>query len=434
MKRGSLLLAVVATALLALPAAAAAHPLPGAAQAHRAPAGALGPVRAATRLSPSFGLTGTGVLSVTVQDSHGAGLSGVPVDWSVAGGGGSGKTNASGLVQLRNVPASGGQGEIDVDGHAYFYDITGMTWPAAGNSYLLEPARQALTITRLAGSTWKTAYVNVYTSDTDGNKLSETDFTGTAGTVSGTANVLAGAMTGAVVYFYSDEGVELTTSGLTAVAGADTATALTCDEATDGRYIGFLDWSSGKPGSKDRLHLGGYPAGWVNDLSGYNADTGRPSSLASTWTSTGAQGSRVITVPTSVKPGQTYVVDVQHDGGLLDLQEAYQVCSLNASSAAIHKGQTVRLSGVVPAVGHSKRLVVYKRTSSAGQPSVAGGAARVKGWTRAGYVTASGKGAYSKSFKPTRTTSYVVWYPKDVVGGELVHWAAYTSVRKVTVR
>ena len=54
----------------------------------------------------------------------------------------------------------------------------------------------------------------------------------------------------------------------------------------------------------------------------------------------------------------------------------------------------------------------------------------MSGWTRVGYAKSSGKGAYSKSVAPTRTTYYVIWYPSDSSG----HWAAYTSVRKVTVR
>ena len=437
MERRSLLFVVVAAALLALPAAAAAHPLPQRAlQAHGAPATICGPVRATARLSPSFALTGTGVLSVTVQDSHGAAQSGAGVTWSVWGssdyGTGSGTTNASGLVTLSNVAtASGGDGEIQVAGDTYYYDVTNMDWPGTGpTSYTFEPARQAVSFTRQSGSPWTQAFVDVFTSDGTGDKVSQTIISGTAATVSGTADVLPGTTTGAAVYFYSDEGAELNIGSITAVAGTDTGSPLSCDETNDTQYTGFLDWSSGKPGSKEKLHLGGFPAGWVNKLSGYDGDTYRPSTWSSSWTSTGVSGTKVVTVPSTIKPGHTYVFDVQHSNGVLDLNEAYQVCTLNASSASIHKGQSVRLSGVVPAAGSAKRLVLYKRTTSAGRPSKNGGPASVSGWTRVGYAKSSGKGAYSKSVAPTRTTYYVVWYPSDSTG----HWAAYTAVRKVTVR
>ena len=366
MKRRSLLFVVVAAALLALPATAIAHPLPNAAHAQAAGTAAFGPVRAAARLSTSFALTGTGVLSVTVQDSHGAAQSGVDVGWLVWGSGvtpiATGvdqKTGATGDVQFRNVPASSGNGEIWASGPSCFYDIVSMDWPdAATTAYTFEPARQAVSFTRQSGSPWEDVYMDVATRDGSGDKLSETVISGTTATVSGTANVLPGAMTGAAAYFYSDEGAEMATTGMTAVAGADTSATLSCNETTDAQYADFTDWSSGKPGGKDTLYLA-FPQGWTNDLTGFDRDTGRPSSLDSTWTSTSSSspGKKVITVPTSIKPGHTYVVDVQHQNGLLDLRAAYQVCTLNASSASIRKGQSVRLSGVVPANAAAKRLV-----------------------------------------------------------------------------
>lgn len=354
-------------------------------------------------------------------------------------GTGQSSTDANGHAELSGVPAAAGNGEIDVMSAApgaYFYHLTAMDWPAAGTALTITPGRQAVTLT--AGGPWQgfwsDAIVELYSLNGTVHELSSVDVTRAATPVtSATLPVLQGTVTAADVYFLSDEGAELDTTGITATPGADTARVLACDEATAPR-VSFNDYASGKPGSKEKLLFQDFPAGWVNTLSGFDWDTGKASAWRATWTSSGVgTATKTVTVPATAKPGHTYAFDVSHTTGLLDLVEGYQVCTLNASDATPKKGQTIRLSGVVPVqTGHSKRITIYKRGTAAGQPLVPGGAASVKGWTRLGTVTANGKGAYSTSLRATRTTYYIVWYPKDGPSDQ-GHWAAWTSVRKVAV-
>ena len=92
--------------------------------------------------------------------------------------------------------ASGGDGEMQIAGDTYYYDITNMDWPGTGTTSLtFEPARQAVSFTRQSGSPWTQAFVDVFTSDGTGDKVSQTIISGTAATVSGTANVLPGTTT-----------------------------------------------------------------------------------------------------------------------------------------------------------------------------------------------------------------------------------------------
>ena len=264
-------------------------------------------------------------------------------------------------------------------------------------------------------------------------KYSKTRVARAGTTTYGTADALPGDITKGAVYFFVNEGRELSTTGLSATPGQDTARTLNCNEYGSPRcYTSDTSWDSGKPGSAAKFYFRYFPAGWINDLSGYDYDSGKASLWHSSWKSPGKSAvARTLTVPSGAKPGHTYMFVASHRNGVLYLKYPFQVCTLNASDTTPRPGQTVRLYGVVPVnPGHSKRVIIYKRYASAGQPQYYGGPASLNGWTRVGYDNTDGKGYYSKSVTANRTTYYIVYYPKDNTG----HWAAWTSVRKVTVR
>ena len=132
----------------------------------------------------------------------------------------------------------------------------------------------------------------------------------------------------------------------------------------------------GKPGTRVQLALGHFPNGWRVDFRGY--------SDAPTATRAYSHGYRLsngslsqaywLTVPKGAKAGYTYWIDAVHHNGSLVLEVPFQVSTLNASDTTVGAAQTIRLSGVVPVNrGHSKRVIVYKRFTAAGQPSYSGG-------------------------------------------------------------
>jgi hypothetical protein len=198
-------------------------------------------------------------------------------------------------------------------------------------------------------------------------------------------------------------------------------------------------WASGKPGTRIRLGLGGWPYGYVADVYGYSEDP-RDDRLQdySDFTSPGGSWgySFSLRIPKTVKPGYAYVIKAaraDQDSGLV-VRDYFQVCSLRSSRATVRRGAAVRLSGVVPTQGHwgsqagyRKTVTVYARTRAAGQPSTWKPG---KGWKKVCTCKANGYGTYrSRKLRPRRTTWYVVRYP-----GDQWYWGAYTSVIKVRVR
>ena len=113
---------------------------------------------------------------------------------------------------------------------------------------------------------------------------------------------------------------------------------------------------------------------------------------------------------------------------LLDLYDRFQICTLVGSKTSIAKGASVRLSGVIPANGIAKKVVLYSRiTKASAQPSK-WDAARA-GWKKVATISASKTGAFKSGLlKPTRTTWYVVRYP-----GDSTNFDAFTAVLKVAV-
>ena len=196
-------------------------------------------------------------------------------------------------------------------------------------------------------------------------------------------------------------------------------------------------WASGAPGTKARLTLQQFGKGFRSQLVGYE---GYPAdapvrSLGAHTSMGGRNESKTITIPKSAAPGYWYVVGLQNLDGVLYLETPFQVCTLKPSAASVRRGQTVRLSGVVPVQGHEgskpgvrKQVALYQRASAAGQPTVWD--ATKKGWKRVGVVRTDGLGRYAiKAPKLSKATWFVVQY-----AGDKWYWGGYTSVVRVGVR
>ena len=109
------------------------------------------------------------------------------------------------------------------------------------------------------------------------------------------------------------------------------------------------------------------------------------------------------------------------------MTDYFQVCTLVSTKKIIVRGASVRLSGVIPAIGVSKKVILYSRTKSAGPPTKWD--ATKAGWKKVATLTTTKAGAYKSALlRPTRSTWYIVRYP-----GDATNFNAFTSVLKVTV-
>jgi hypothetical protein len=324
--------------------------------------------------------------------------------------------------------------------------IWDMSWPDTGADVTLRPGHVSVSIAR--GGPWADwGYVMVSAAGTDGSwGVSGGQFlaadTPTSNISAAPMNLLPGAYTTGVINFYtypfSDEGIELS-GPWTVSAGAVSSESIGADEADSQRvFVGTPFWGSGRPGVSVKLAWAGFPAsGWTSAINGYperGSVTLRRNYGAG---ATADAGARSVLVPKAAPAGYDYFFDVSHVEGPLSLTTAYQVCTLASKPASVARGGAIRLSGRIPLAGHwgtrlaaaGKTVVIYKRTTSAGQPKTWIPA----GWTKVAAVKTDRTGAYHYGLPHLRrTTWYVVRYPGSFsakTGQE--YWDAYTSVLKV---
>ena len=440
--------------LLALPAVAAAVPGHRAARAAAPAAARPAPVARAFAprlLSDPLGvLTGTATIKVHVYRQDGNPQVGAEVAWGVFtdtdGASGSGPTDADGLAQFTGVPAaSSNNGEITITPAAgdLYYDIWNLSWPDAGFDAGYQPG--AIQMDLLAGGYFNdhfSAYPEAYfqTFSQNGDAYQEADSSqahpATATLMQAEPQVLNGTVLGGAVQFWYDEGTEPPIGGTAVTPGSTVDSGLTIDEATAQRMFNFT-WASGKPGTKTTIRFQNFPAGWVNALSGVSESPSSPAFKDyGTWTMPGGTGwvARSFTIPTSARAGYPYDIYAEHTDGPLTMFEPFQVCTLVPSKATVKAGTSIRFSGRVPfnfyaASPKAKTVILYRRSTRAGQPAGKGGAA-VKGWTKVRTFKTGTTGKYRSPLVPiTRTGWYALWYPRDNY-----NWAAWTSVVKVTAR
>lgn len=446
--RRLVILAAVCVAALLLPAAASAAPN------HDGKAAAGGPLarpHAVTPAGPAGArfvplartLTGNATLLVHVYSYGNGPEAGAMAGWWVGtdteSASGSGVVDADGLVAFTGVPAATeNNGEIMIQPVLTdaVYSIWNLGWTdPVGIDMGVQPGRFTLRLN--AGGPWPTyswAAIDVIGRNGDAYQYTGTVATQTGTVTDATPVALNGDLQDGAVYFWNDEGVELPLSGLEARPGQTTSSGIVVNQA-DAQRLYNPTWASGKPGSIAKISFQNFPAGWSSVTYGMSQKPSTPAFKSyNTWTSAGGASPvlRSLAIPKTAPPGFTYDIYAQHSDGPLLLWEPFQVCTFTPSRTAVSSSGYVRFSGRVPfKKGSTKRVLVYRRTSSAGQPAKAGGFSLYNGWRKVGSCTTNGYGQYTTpSFRPGRTSWYVLWYPGD--GAD--HWGAWTSVAKVAVR
>ena len=248
-----------------------------------------------------------------------------------------------------------------------------------------------------------------------------------------------GVVDRAVVYTYYNSAIRWHGTA-TVAAGAQSATSIDVD-ANLSSTVYIRGWASGAAGSKISYQILRWPKNGQADIEGWSEHRGLADHYYGLWTSPGLNVTRTFIVPKTAPAGYPYEIHVTDDATSpatedgLDIYDAFQVCSLHTSAWTIRRGHSILLSGLVPTStaarmgehpGPVKTLLVFARTTAAGQPSDW----LAKGWTKVATVKSGGTGYFkTKALRPTQTTWYVVRYPQD--GWD---WRAFTSVIKVTVK
>jgi len=298
-----------------------------------------------------------------------------------------------------------------------------------GATFAIQPGHVPFTTDHAAaGTPWTSVTVETY----GPGGLSGTSIS----SMSGTSPAIATSVDHAVAYWFVNEGKELTLPSPIAVTpGTQSASGFTISEA-GAPLVSVLSpaWESGAPGTKVTLEVDNWiaPMTAVFSFTSQDPQDGKTYPWATPFVGS-ATASRAITltIPKQLKPG--YAAHIHMRGtdassSLLDLYDRFQICTLVGSKTSIAKGASVRLSGVIPANGIAKKVVLYSRiTKASAQPSK-WDAARA-GWKKVATISASKTGAFKSGLlKPTRTTWYVVRY-----SGDSTNFDAFTGVLKVAV-
>jgi len=252
-------------------------------------------------------------------------------------------------------------------------------------------------------------------------------------------DVLDGTYTAGSAKFFYDEGVEFA-GPIGVTSGSQSGATIWADEAGAQRVeMTSPFWDSGKPGATVKILRGNFPAGWVNNVTGYTDDPDDSGSAEyGDKTSSGAaEQSFSVKIPAKAKPGYSYWIGLDHVNGIgtLSLETPYQVCTMKASKTAVKKGARIRVTGVIPTQGHwgketglKKPVTLFAHKGTVKAPTV--WEPKSQGWVKVGSVKTNGFGAYKTPyFKPRKSMTLVVRYP-----GDDWYFDAYTSTQKITVR
>jgi hypothetical protein len=449
----ALLLPAIARAAVALPPGGPAerHVTPRLRQAaSQNPAAAVTTAQAAGLAAPRPRLIANGPCTVTgvVQGLSGAPIAGATVDWGYYDAqqdwvfGNETKTAADGSFTFTGVMATT-DGELDV-----YLPVSGgfQAWklvfnaPPAGNSFTLRPGIAPFATTRTTSPNWN--YWDGVVVDTWGSEGGGT----TTLAESGNAYVMPPDYDHAVVYYFSNQAVEWTASAASVAAGGTGATPINVAQ-DDAQSIAVEKpyWASGKPGAAIAVRMRNWPSASQAEFYGYSEyPASYPTvSYPNTYVSSGSSALVSLTIPKGATPGYDFQVHAFRvdNASLLDINDFFQVCTLNSTKLAVKRGGAIRLGGVVPTQNHVgkkagrvKYVTLFKRTTPATAAPAFWNPSH-HGWTKVvgpytnGTFKANGLGSYLTGYlHPKRTTWYVVRYP-----GDSWYWRAYTSVLKVRV-
>ena len=389
-----------------------------------------------------------GNISLTVHLTNFDGTVGASIDvaWQVEEGttvySGSGQTDASGNITFNDAVPAVANGQLYTWFGPSIQGWGDLTW-SNGDTINLRPAQVLAKASR--GGPWAEDPISGFSLDMMGNDRFSSGWVPATQVTpidpfEGTLDTADGEYDRGGLYFFQDEGVELSfPSSLTLVSGVVTEIGPEYEAAAQRMTVTSPYWASGAPGSTIRVAISQFPAGWINAFSGQSEfpDIAPTKSFGSKTASGSATQMYTFKVPTNATAGYWYNVRAQHTNGLqvLNLTTPFQVCTMKPSKTSIAKGAKIRVKGVVPIYRHwgsdpgtPKTVTLYAHKGKAGVPTKKD--PRSQGWVKVGSVKTTRTGAYTTPyFKPLKTLTLVVWYP-----GDPWWWEAYTSAKTVTVR
>lgn len=433
MRRFSPAVLIVLLVLLLPPAAMARAPRHGAPAAPVAaphPAGAL--------VAPSASARATCTISGTALSFDGTPMAGAdvysgyeqtPGSWFSTFGTHT-KTDAAGQFSLANIPVTSA-GTLDVypPNSDDFFRRVALNF-TDGATFVVRPGHLTFITDHAApGTAWTSVNVETYGSG------------GVAATslksVSGEVPSVATSVDHAVAYWFVNEGKELTLpTPIGVTPGTLSPGTINISEAGS-QFISLLSpaWESGAPGTAVTLEVENWLAPMTARFSFGSED---PSDAQGTYPwatpftgNTSTQRTVMVTIPKQLKPGygvRIHMTGTDASTSLLDLHERFQLCTLVSTKTSISRGASVRLSGIIPANGVAKKVIVYGRTTKATAQPSKWDAAKA-GWKKLATISATKTGAFKSGLlRPTRTAWYVVRYP-----GDSQNFDAFTGVLKVAV-
>jgi hypothetical protein len=396
----------------------------------------------------ALGSAATATLDGTVQDYYGSPLAGATTQWWIENSqsGGKGTADAGGHYSFSGVPTTTASGAVRADSSDGKLAMAwwGLGWTSAGpNTFDLRPG--AVHVDSVSGGPWSEwidgLTTEVYTAADTQGKYATQSFS----SFSAQAPALPGTIDAMAAYFFGDEGVELTDAvGRPVTAGTTIDQTATADESnaqrvwTGGNSDQFdTPWASGKPGSKLKLWLQGFPTTWTNQIIGWSsAPSGAGYHEFGDYPSQGAtKHARTLTVPKAAVPGYAYHLSVTHTNGPLSLSTWFQICTLKASKTSVRKGASIRFSGVIPVQDHvgttagtRTKVYIWVHKGTAAQPAKLD--PRSQGWRQLGYVKSDGYGKFKTPALKAKSTVTVV---AEYLGDDW-YYPAFTSPVKIRVR
>jgi hypothetical protein len=428
MRRFSPLLLVLVVALL-LPSAALARA--------RSAAPAAAPRAQAVALPAALAAAGraTCTISGIVLNFDGTPMSGANVYWGYE------QTPGSWITTFGTFATTNAAGQFTLTGVLVTSAGTLDVYPASSNDFMrrvalnfvdgatfpIRPGHVTFTTDHAAaGTPWTSVSFEAY----GPGGVGATAFT----TLSGDVPAVATSIDHAVAYWFINEGKELVLPASIAVTpGALSPSGITMSEAGAQLIDVQSQWASGAPGSRVNVAVENWTAPmaasfYFASVKPGAAAVGGPAFIGNS----SANRTVTVTIPKTTPPGfavEIHMAGTDASSSLLDLYDnSFQVCTLLGTKTSVAKGASVRLSGVIPANGIAKKVVLYSRTTKATTQPSKWDAAKA-GWKKVATLAASKAGVYKSGLlKPTKTTWYVVRYPGDSSNSD-----AFTSVLKVAV-
>jgi hypothetical protein len=410
------------------------------------------------QLSQLAASSGAGVIRGTVVDYAGQPVSGAYLMWLTGENriGDGAQTDTAGSYQITGVPALSGTGQLwmvpgrDAD---VWYFCRGLTFFDPGpTTFDFWPGRLPLTIQRggpWAGGSWAEVDLFGGSGTLPGLETSQYLKVGSADTFTGYAYGLPGEYTSAVVVFRGGgwparfteaQEIEMPQGAPAMIESGQTGGVSLAADERDAVRAKVTRWASGAPGRNVILRLSNLRAGDVYKITGESMNGHEPVKTFGMVTVPSPAPRAMplkVRVPLKVPTGDKYNFEATRVGSNLRLVASYQVCAFKASRHDITRGESVRLTGVVPLVPSDTSwntkmdLTLFKHAGTVSQPWTW----QAKGWTKVTTIRTDESsydvpGWFSiSSLHPRRTTSYVIRFPRSSDPS----WRGCTSVETVHV-